>query len=381
MPKLPWKRGDTGSEQPAINAYLPVQPVDYTSMPVVEDEGRLAAFWKLPALVRIMILVLPLLMIAGGAWALLQFAGSSHAQTVVSKPAPEIKLGEARVVNPSEIAIEGETRNVPDGAKITAQLLVDDEIADWADPKANGAIVQGDRIKLRLRKASSWADHLEATSVYSVELNIASDPPVTATQSLVVPARLADAFYGKPPVETATPEPTKTPPPPPTPTTDPGPPTLVVGTNATMLISPTLGTGVVSQPAGGGKLQPLMRTPDTRFFLVKDGTAVGWMPASQVQIDAAQAERITVTTPSEAAVRAGPMHATVSNGGNIRFHPNVKTGTVLAQMHAGESVTLNGRTPDGTWFHVVAPSAEGWVSVTLLAIDPRIGANVPVVTN
>jgi hypothetical protein len=217
-----------------------------------------------------------------------------------------------------------------------------------------------------------------ATSVYSVELTIAGDPPAVATQGLIVPAALADSFYATTELAAApTPEPTTPPPPPATPTPQPGPPSLVVGAQATMLISPTLGTAIIGTPAQGATYEPLMRTPDSQFFLVQEGDVVGWLPAGQVTIEQAQAERIAVTTPAVAA-DAGPLTASVGNGGNIRYRPSVQTGTVLGQMHAHQTVTLKQRTADGQWFRVVAPAAEGWVSVSLLTIDPQIAASVPV---
>lgn len=377
MAKLPWKRDESSPEQATISAYLPAQPVDYTSMPVVEDEGQFAAFRRLPAPARIVIILIPLLLIVGGVWSLREFMTGAP-KPAVAKPRPQVKLADARLVNPSEIAIEGEARNVPDGTSVTAQLIVDEEIAQWADPKASTGKVEGGKIKMRLHKSSAWADHLQATSVYSVEIGVASSPPITTAQGLVVPAPLADSFYGGVVAEAATPAPEPTKAPAPTATPEPGPPTVVVGANATMLVSPTLGSKVAGVPGKGASYQPLMRTPDNQFFLVQEGPQVGWLPASQVTIDAVQAARIKVTTPPRDAVAAGPLKATVGNGGNIRFRPDVKTGTVLGQMHAGQTVTLIERTQDGGWYHVVAPEAEGWVSVTLLQLDPRVAANVAV---
>jgi hypothetical protein len=53
-------------------------------------------------------------------------------------------------------------------------------------------------------------------------------------------------------------------------------------------------------------------------------------------------------------------------------------GTVLGQLHAGQTITLKSQTADGQWFRVVAPEAEGWVSVTLLEIADAVIAQVPV---
>jgi flagellar FliL protein len=76
---------------------------------------------------------------------------------------------------------------------------------------------------------------------------------------------------------------------------------------------------------------------------------------------------------------AAKLTATVFNGGNIRKEPRVTNsqGDVLGQLHAGETVTLLERSTDSAWFHVQAPEAEGWVSATLLTIDPEVAAQVP----
>lgn len=68
--------------------------------------------------------------------------------------------------------------------------------------------------------------------------------------------------------------------------------------------------------------------------------------------------------------------ATVFNGGNIRQTPSLQ-GTVLGQLHAGEAVVLHEKTADGRWYRVTAPEASGWVSVTLLTLDPATATQVP----
>ena len=154
-------------------------------------------------------------------------------------------------------------------------------------------------------------------------------------------------------------------------------PTVVTQEGATILISPTLGSAIISRPAAGTRYRPLVRTSDSRFFLVSEGSRAGWLPAGQASIDASQVERIRDITPSREAVLAGPLRATVRGGGNIRFSPNVETGTILGQVHAGEVVTLKSRTADRQWYNIVAPAAAGWVSASLLDIDPRVAALVP----
>ena len=70
--------------------------------------------------------------------------------------------------------------------------------------------------------------------------------------------------------------------------------------------------------------------------------------------------------------------ATVFNGGNVRAQPNIE-GDVLDQIHARESVRLLAKTADARWYRIVNPrDLVGWVSATLLKIDPALVEAVPV---
>lgn len=74
-----------------------------------------------------------------------------------------------------------------------------------------------------------------------------------------------------------------------------------------------------------------------------------------------------------------PALATVFNGGNVRLAPNLR-GTVIDQIHAGEAVTLLGRSPDGEWLRMInLRQTEGWVHRSLLTIDPVVEAQLPIV--
>jgi hypothetical protein len=79
------------------------------------------------------------------------------------------------------------------------------------------------------------------------------------------------------------------------------------------------------------------------------------------------------------ATATATLTATVFNGGNIRKEPQVGNN-VLGQLHADEVVTLLERTNDSAWYRVKAPEAEGWVSATLLTIDPEVAKQVSTAT-
>jgi len=69
--------------------------------------------------------------------------------------------------------------------------------------------------------------------------------------------------------------------------------------------------------------------------------------------------------------------ATVRRGGNIRATPSLK-GTVVAHVKFKETLTVIEKTANGGWYHIVAPEAEGWVSVVLLTMPRTLASQVPV---
>lgn len=401
MPKLPWKRGDATSEPPPLSSYLPTQPVDYTALPIVEDESPGARFRRLSPIARIGVVVLPLLVVGLVVWGVRILTAPTP---VPPPPPPVITLGDARAVSPAEITIDGTTVNVRDGTPVTATLLADGTAVDWADPTTSVGTVSGNRFSMSLRRADSWNQSLNMNGTYSVDVQFGTQPPVASSAPLIVPSLISEEFYAAgfvPPVPTEVPtlaptleptaEPTAPPPteaptleptpeptvPPPTPTVA-GPPSIAAAAGATLLISPTLGSGILARPDAGATFEPLLRTPDSQYFLVLNNGQAGWLPAGQATIDPAAVERVPMTTPSPEAVQAGPLRATAINGGNIRFLPNVQTGTVLGQMRANDAVTLKARLATSTWYRIVAPAAEGWVSASLLRIPASVAAQVPV---
>jgi SH3-like domain-containing protein len=100
--------------------------------------------------------------------------------------------------------------------------------------------------------------------------------------------------------------------------------------------------------------------------------------AAQTAVPPTPAEPTAVPpTPAEpTALPTATLTATVFNGGNIRPQPKIETCT-CPQIHAGEVVTLLERSNDGKWYRVKAPEAEGWVSATLLTVDPEVAKQVP----
>ena len=70
--------------------------------------------------------------------------------------------------------------------------------------------------------------------------------------------------------------------------------------------------------------------------------------------------------------------ATVANGGNLRELPN-RTGKVLDQNNAFETVIILQKTADGAWYQVTNPrGVTGWFSASLLTVSPDVAAKVAV---
>lgn len=383
MPKLPFKRKtDDGS---SINAYLPTQMVDYTSLPPIDEDTPMMKFRRLPLIARLGMIVLPLLLLAGAGWGVYQYLLPPEPIAAELPPPPSVSISSARVVSKDAITIAARTENVADGTSVTAELLVDGIASAWVDATSASTDVGGGQFDLRLTKAGDWQDALSADSRYAVRLTVGDAANGLITESdVVVPEKLREAFFAPVVAETpptATPEPTIVPQPTAEPTSAPtpqGPPVLEVVVEATMLISPTLGSNIVAEAAPGTTFEPLLRSADNAWYLVEQNGNVAWLNNNEIKIDDAARDRIPLVTPDPGRVTAGPRTATVGNGGNIRYRPNIETGTVLGQLHANQTVTLTLQTPDAQWFKVVAPQAEGWVSVTLLNIEPDVIAQVPV---
>jgi Bacterial SH3 domain len=98
----------------------------------------------------------------------------------------------------------------------------------------------------------------------------------------------------------------------------------------------------------------------------------------------ATATLITALTATAQARLATPtpksgLTATVANGGNVREAP--VNGRPLDQVNAGEVVQLLEKNQDAGWFKITymrnGAAITGWVSRTLLTIDPAVEQQVP----
>ena len=144
------------------------------------------------------------------------------------------------------------------------------------------------------------------------------------------------------------------------------------GQDQTITLITTVDSEVISSDPTKLSIPPLYSADFYRDAVAAQPTA-----APTATPTAASAEpTVAPTVPAEpTATSTATLTATVFNGGNIRKEPRV-SNNVLGQLHAGEVVTLLERSNDSAWYHIQAPEAEGWVSATLLTIDPEVANQV-----
>ena len=86
-----------------------------------------------------------------------------------------------------------------------------------------------------------------------------------------------------------------------------------------------------------------------------------------------------IRTATAIAQQSPTLTTSVLNGGNVRAQP--VSGQPLDQVNAGETVQLLGKTTDASWFRISytrnGQTITGWVSRTLLKLDPAVEARVP----
>jgi hypothetical protein len=109
---------------------------------------------------------------------------------------------------------------------------------------------------------------------------------------------------------------------------------------------------------------------------IRTATALAQQQATATLVAARTATAVAkLPTPTP----EGALVATVFNGGNVREAP--VNGRPLDQINAGETVQLLEKSQDGGWFKITyarnGATITGWVSRTLLTIDPAIEQQVP----
>lgn len=400
MPKLPFKR-TPASEPVVLDAYIPSEVVDYTVLPPLENEEAETGLRRLPKPLFMTMLVLPLLVVGLGAWALWGYFTNTPEPAVVLTPS--VTINSARVVSSDAIMVEAYSQNVPDGTPVYGQVLAGEDPVDWIDTTTVSTTVRGGRISLRLQKSDPELT-LDPQTTYRAAVNVGEGMPVASAQSdIAVPLQIANAFYAvatptpvpptRTPAPSATPTPSSTPGKEPTPVPSAEPSlaplpvagddslTMDVKLTSTVLIRPTVGSTPIGQIEAGMDVVPIKRSDDSQWLLVRHmegDNSIGWLQAKDVNADNDAIARVRSVKPNAADIDNGQHKAQVTNGGNIRYTPSVQNGRVLGQMHGGQTVAITGKSSDGVWYYVLAPDAEGWVHNSLLTVSNDVAAQVPV---
>jgi hypothetical protein len=115
-------------------------------------------------------------------------------------------------------------------------------------------------------------------------------------------------------------------------------------------------------------------------------TAAAERTATALAVQNATATLVTARTATALAKLPSPtpeggLTARVSNGGNVREAP--VSGRPIDQVNVGEAIRLLEKNQDASWFKVTysrnGAAITGWVSRTLLTIDPAVEQQVPAV--
>ncbi|HEY0607140.1 MAG TPA: hypothetical protein VGD58_29745 [Herpetosiphonaceae bacterium] len=138
--------------------------------------------------------------------------------------------------------------------------------------------------------------------------------------------------------------------------------------------TPAPSTSVVQQAPSATPRRtatPRPATPTPRPATSTPAPATATVEAPPSLVEPAPTPQSSPTAPRSS------ISAVVANGGNVRRIPI--TGEPLDQVNAHETVPLVGKNDDATWFLLVTPrNVTGWVSATLLTIDPAQVAQIPI---
>lgn len=187
-----------------------------------------------------------------------------------------------------------------------------------------------------------------------------TEVPAAATSEAAAPTEA--------PAETATSAPsTPTTPPAPSPTTAPTaapePSATPQPTDVPLYLAPTAIPGV-----------PTAAPPTNTPSATATPSATSTTTASPTLNPSAEPTP-TATYPPIPVVSS--LRGIVANPGNVRADPNVRAAAV-DRVNPGEEVQLLGRSDNSRWYLVLTVrGVAGWVSATLLTVDPETAAQVP----
>jgi flagellar FliL protein len=364
------------------------QAVDYTSLPYEEPTSLSDRLRQAPAGIKLLLALVPIAVIVAGIVLWLTFfntPGGSTATNPTSVPPPTtITNVVATLAGPSRIVVEADT-NLPESATVTVAMKEGDQDFPWFNKESVNSEVSGGRVRVVLEKTkdaptpkssldqtitlvatmdsqvvSSEPAKLTVPSIYRTEFfrDVAAAPttaPTTApTAALAQPTTAPTAALAQP---TAAPAATLT---------------ATVFNGGNIRPQPKIEACSCPQIHAGEIVTLLERTADGAWYRVKAPEAEGWVSATLLTVSAETAQQVPTSKPPQTGLTA-----TVANGGNVRQRP--VTGKPLDQINADETVQLLAKTADGGWYQITnIRNVTGWVSVTLLKIDPAVAKQVPI---
>jgi uncharacterized protein YgiM (DUF1202 family) len=140
----------------------------------------------------------------------------------------------------------------------------------------------------------------------------------------------------------------------------------------------------LDQVNAGETVTLLSKTDDGQWFRITNERGItGWVNRTLLNLSVELVDQVPVAGTEEGPITTGTpsptgLKATVSNGGNVRAAPNL-SGRVLDQINANEEVELLAKTANGQWYQIKnIRDVTGWVSSTLLTVDPDVAEQVPV---
>lgn len=356
-------------------------PIDYTSIPYEEPTSLIDRFRNAPPAARILIVLVPLVVIAG-LIALALAVSSPPQSTAVQPTAPlvgEISITRAEVAGNGKIVVVGAT-NLPDDAQITALMKEDETDFAWFAPDTAQARPREGKITLTLDRLDG-APVPDRNREYTIILssNIGGQDVRSAPTKLNVLQPYDADFYqvvvAQPTSAPETPTSTEESTPTVAPTTAPAQPTELLATvigGGKIRKEPSVQAEEVGQVTRGENLTLLERTQDGAWYRIQTAAATGWLSSTLLEVTPEVAARVPTPAP------ATGLTTTVFNGGNVRAEPALR-GRVLDQINAGETVKLISRTENSQWFQITnIRGIDGWVNRTLLNLSVELTRQVPV---
>lgn len=137
----------------------------------------------------------------------------------------------------------------------------------------------------------------------------------------------------------------------------------------------------LDQINAGETVQLLAKSDDGTWFQIKNIRGVtGWVNRTLLNLSVELIREVPVAGAANATpVPATGLTAVVANGGNVRPGPGTSFSPALDQINARETVELLAKNEAGTWYQIKnIRGVTGWVSASLLTIDPAVEAKLPV---